>query len=248
MRKTVGVLLCTLLAGILCFGGSAPGAEAADFSKGGSITLHLTDQGTELTGGDVTFYQVGTLKEGADGSAYRLTAPFQNTGCSLSDLSDPELAVSLSRYAKAEGISGTRILVEQGKTVLRIPKEKFGLYLVVQTTPCDGYLPFHPFFAGVPQKEETGWIYDVNGTPKLGMPEKNPDTDQPDADQEGGGTEPGPKPDFSIPNGGSANQTGRLPQTGTLNWPIPVLALTGLILFGAGWLLNRKEKRENDEK
>lgn len=33
----------------------------------------------------------------------------------------------------------------------------------------------------------------------------------------------------------------RLPQTGQLNWPIPVLACSGMLLFAIGWTLNRKE-------
>ena len=33
-----------------------------------------------------------------------------------------------------------------------------------------------------------------------------------------------------------------LPQTGQLNWPVPVLAVNGLLLFAFGWALNRKEE------
>ena len=36
-----------------------------------------------------------------------------------------------------------------------------------------------------------------------------------------------------------------LPQTGQLNWPVPVLACSGVLLFAAGWVLNRQGKKEN---
>ena len=38
---------------------------------------------------------------------------------------------------------------------------------------------------------------------------------------------------------------GRLPQTGQLNWPVPVLALAGLALVAVGvWLTRRKAHGE----
>ena len=32
-----------------------------------------------------------------------------------------------------------------------------------------------------------------------------------------------------------------LPQTGQLNWPVPVLAISGVLLFALGWMLSKKE-------
>lgn len=39
-----------------------------------------------------------------------------------------------------------------------------------------------------------------------------------------------------------------LPQTGQLNWPIPLLAVAGLAVFAAGWILRFGQKKEKDEK
>ncbi|MCD7821787.1 MAG: hypothetical protein LUG64_06230, partial [Clostridiales bacterium] len=37
----------------------------------------------------------------------------------------------------------------------------------------------------------------------------------------------------------------KLPQTGQLNWPVPVLAVSGVVLFALGWGLSRSgRKRE----
>jgi cobalamin biosynthesis Mg chelatase CobN len=38
----------------------------------------------------------------------------------------------------------------------------------------------------------------------------------------------------------SSSGTGTLPQTGMLLWPIPVLAIAGMVLFVIGWILHRK--------
>lgn len=35
-----------------------------------------------------------------------------------------------------------------------------------------------------------------------------------------------------------------IPQTGLLWWPVPVLALSGMVLFAAGWIINRKEGQQ----
>lgn len=39
-----------------------------------------------------------------------------------------------------------------------------------------------------------------------------------------------------------------LPQTGQLNWPIPVLVISGLCLFSAGWILRFGRKKDSHEK
>lgn len=38
-----------------------------------------------------------------------------------------------------------------------------------------------------------------------------------------------------------------LPQTGQLNWPVPVLAVLGLVLFAAGWQLRFAKKRAHEK-
>lgn len=40
----------------------------------------------------------------------------------------------------------------------------------------------------------------------------------------------------------------KLPQTGQLNWPVPVMIVTGLTLFAIGWMLCFGRKKENYEK
>lgn len=44
-------------------------------------------------------------------------------------------------------------------------------------------------------------------------------------------------------DGFTVTNTPKLPQTGQLNWPVPVLAGGGVVLFAIGWALFKEEKR-----
>ena len=50
-------------------------------------------------------------------------------------------------------------------------------------------------------------------------------------------------PDSSSSGSDSSSSTpDNIPQTGSLNWPVPVLIGGGVILIAAGWRVSRKEK------
>ncbi len=49
------------------------------------------------------------------------------------------------------------------------------------------------------------------------------------------------KPGASSGSGKTSGSNKRLPQTGQLNWPIPVLCIGGLVLFSCGWLIRKDE-------
>ena len=147
-----------------------------------------------------------------------------------------------------------------------------GLYLVVQTKASHGYEAIKPFLVSIPLPDGNGWIYDVDATPKVGAtipetpdtpdtPEQpdNPDTpvspDSPDTPVSPG-TPDNPvspeKPDNPVSPGKPDNPVSPatpdkpvLPQIGQLNWPVPVLACCGVLLFAVGWVLNRQGKKEN---
>lgn len=57
--------------------------------------------------------------------------------------------------------------------------------------------------------------------------------------------EPSPEPSVPIPTLPGSTQVSsgdQLPNTGQLNWPIPVLVVLGLILFGFGWYLHQSRR------
>lgn len=53
-------------------------------------------------------------------------------------------------------------------------------------------------------------------------------------------------PEVIVPEVPGGEPSGRLPQTGVLWWPVPVLAVGGMGCYLAGWLMDRKE--QDDER
>ena len=47
-------------------------------------------------------------------------------------------------------------------------------------------------------------------------------------------------------NAGNNNSSGsiKLPQTGMMLWPVPVLGISGIIIFIVGWILYKRSKNE----
>lgn len=109
--------------------------------------------------------------------------------------------------------------------------------------------------------EAVGSVYTVTNTHTTTIPDDDtPKDDKPGGDDPGKGGDIPPtnidEPDVPL-NGGStpSNQTttdipdaaapakaAKLPQTGQLWWPVPVLAIAGVALFSIGWLRSRKEE------
>ena len=94
---------------------------------------------------------------------------------------------------------------------------KAGLYLIVQKQAAEGYDAIQPFLVTVPIMENGQYVYDVDAHPKAGTSSRK--TTQTPPTQE---------------------VLSALPQTGQLNWPVPVLAVTGAVLVAAGVVLKKR--------
>lgn len=250
-------------------------------SRKGSIEVTLYDHqnDTALRGGKLTLYKVADVTRSNGDLKFSYTEDFKGCGITLGDLTDSSLASRLEAKLPltAEGI--TRTVSEDGKvTFSNLP---LGLYLVVQTENSKGYEAINSFLVSLPMADESGWLYTVDASPKVGSPTgeyppqepdtpttpekptepdkptepENPDTpenpDNPDDSVSPGnpdepvspGTPDNPQapgnPDAPVAPG--TPDAPVLPQSGQLNWPIPVMACSGLLLFAAGWVLNKKE-------
>lgn len=111
-----------------------------------------------------------------------------------------------------------------------------GLYLVVGSdaksngkTYCSA-----PFLVAVPEltDNQTAWQYDVTANPKS-EPEH---TKQPEHT-----TPPEDKPKDDTP---TKKPKKNLPDTGILQWPIPVLAGSGLALMLIGWKMKKNNRNK----
>lgn len=101
-----------------------------------------------------------------------------------------------------------------------------GLYLIIQDTAAEGFSKMGAFLVSVPYLNDGEYQYHVTASFKSEL-EREPEP-----------TTPAPtEPDDP-----------KLPQTGQLNWPIPLMVAVGLALFATGWALCFGKKRDCYEK
>ena len=210
------VLLCTMSMMALAH-------EAVDMTKEGSITLAMREGEAAVPGGTMTLYRVGAVSEDNGDYCFVLTGDFAACEASLEDITSGEPAADLAAYAGVQKLSGDTLDIDKDGKVTFTGLE-VGLYLLLQEKPAEGYRSIEPFLVSVPMEEQGSYRYDVDASPKV-APEKAP-------------VEP-TSPSAPTTPGGPI-----LPQTGQLNWPIPVLVVLGLGLFAAGWILRKKNDNE----
>lgn len=152
-----------------------------DFTRTGSITLTLrSESGSHPTipGGRFTLYHVADAESLNGALTFSFTEAFADCGAVLNDLSDPGLAEHLAAYAKTNEIAGTEQTADSsGKVVFH--DLSVGLYLIVQSGSVSGWYPINPFIVSIPMTnaEGTGWIYDVDASPKAQPRPESPDVD-----------------------------------------------------------------------
>lgn len=230
--KNSNKILIFLMTAFLLFSVSIPSmaANVPDLTKRGSIKVNVkdTESKTSVSGGSLTLYQVA-LAETEDGNYYfQYTENFEDCGFELGDLQSERLADDLADYIVKHQIKGmvTKEISDGTAVFTNLP---LGVYLIRQEKAAEKYCALSPFVVTVPMKDGDGYIYQVDASPKAGTvkPEK-PTPEKPD------------HPTTSTPPSKEKTPGGKLPQTGQLWWPIPVLAFSGLLFFAYGW------KRRND--
>ncbi len=225
---------CAALAGSLLVWGAmaVSGVSAAhstpDAAQTGSISAAMTYEDQAVGGGSLTLYRVGDVTQDDGNYSFTLSEAFADSGVSLEDITAASLADTLAAYAEENALEGSTVDISEDGTWTASGLE-LGLYLIVQNDPADGFEAISPFLVSVPMyDEETGaYVYDVNAQPKLGTLTETETTT--------------PTPSTST----STDTT--LPQTGQLNWPVPVLTVAGLCLLLAGWWLHTGNKRKAHE-
>lgn len=209
MRKLIMSLMIVLL---LCSTTLSVFAAPGGIESG-TISLTITPNS------EVTAYRVGDIQEKDDGYIFVLTGDY--AASEQENILSSEQAAELAKIAKNDTNGETKVADENGAVSFEV---EAGLYLLVQTKAGEGNKVFNPFLISMPNCEDGTYTDQVDATPKIS-------TDTPDTP-----TTPG-KPNY--PSGGGSSGGGRLPQTGQLNWPVPLLAVSGLALFILGWALRK---------
>lgn len=224
MRKR---FICLLLA--LMFLGAAPlAARAHDVPQSRddcSMELLVSYKDIPINSGDFTAILVGYVDE--DDGNYFFRRCFTHEALTAEEVQSSQAATDLLKfYNDNKGkYDFTKFNVAITKGVAKFDNLPTGLYLLTQDKACTGYCKLSPFLVGLPYEE--GGVYRYHLTAKVK-------------------TELEREPTPTKPSGGSGKPSQKLPQTGQLNWPVPVLAAAGMVLFLLGWYLRFGRRRETD--
>ena len=234
MRKHVISGLLALLF-LLALPLSAAAHAVPDESRNGhcSITVSMTYKGKAVRGGTLALYKVGDVAEDDGNYSFVPVEEIQADIPEFGDIESPDLA---GRLAELEGkltpVTSDPVTVDRDGNAT-FSDLTFGLYLVVQKTAASGYGKTAPFLVSVPYLYADEYQYDVTSQPKTDLEREVPTKPTSPTSP----TSPTTKPTTS--SGGGK----KLPQTGQLWWPVPVLACAGLGCIAVG-LFRRREARD----
>lgn len=219
MKKRIFSLLTAVLM-ISCLCGTVCAQEVPDLTRNGSLTITMSLNGAPLDSGSLTVCKIGDIVETNGNYSFQPVSQLTAYDISLENLEDPSLASLLTELAAEEDLPAISREITEGAAFFE--ELAPGLYVVMQEAAAKGFAPINPFLISVPNFQDGVYQYEVTADPKV-PPEPAPEeTTKP--------TQPEPT-DPELPN------------TGQLNWPVPVLAVSGLALFLVGWYL-RKERHE----
>lgn len=229
-RRVIAAFCFLMLLNILTM--TAFTVEVPDLDRKGSVSINMTYQGQAVPGGSLTLYRVAQVHEDEDGQySYRYVQEYADCLESLEDLGDSDTALALAEFTAQNNLSGTTLQIDE-EGYIAFTDLELGVYLILQQDAAEGYDLVNPFLVTVPGREEESYIYDVDASPKLALEPEPTEPTEPPVTEPTEPTEP-PPPD--------------IPQTGLNQWPIPILAIFGLILVAAGFALYINGKKKSNE-
>ena len=223
MKKiAVFILSAVLLLGLSL---TVYAAEAPDLSKKGSLTLTMVWDAEPLNSGSLTLYRIGNIENKENTYSFALLPQLQDSQLSLENLKDTALPQKLADLALQRELEPITAQIQNGEAVF--PELETGLYVLTQAQAdaCDGFEAIQPFLISLPHWDGNTYIYDWKANPKVEL-EKTP-----------------AEPTTPLP---TEPKDPTLPQTGQLNWPVPVMAVSGLMFLLAGGLLLGRKKVDSE--
>ena len=220
-----------------------------------SITLKDVDDGTPAAGATVVAKKVGAVhvENGADYSFVPVDE-LAESGISFEDITSPSLAAELTKYISENKIElTTKEAVTGSDGFVSFSEHPIGIWLFENKEAADGFSIFNPFIVSVPRYDEAEKLYqyEVDASPKVSV-KQLPSTPTPSITVTPSIGTPTPStvtPSTATPKTPKTPNTpntptpvrdySRLPQTGQLWWPVPVLALVGAAFVLVGWFRRR---------
>ena len=174
------------------------------------VAIDNTDSKT-IENLEVSVYQVSTQDEQGN---FKFAAGFENCTLNIEDLSERNLQ-NLKEYAKANA-NPVSIKTTDSNGKFSLNNLDLGVYLFVQENK-ENEITMQTMLISIPElNKENGLKYNVTVKPKIlnkEIVEKNENQ-----------------------KNSTLVQDDKLPYTGVLNWPIPVLVVVGIVIFCIAWL------------
>lgn len=229
--------------------------DLVDYSKKGSLSLELFDVNDKVVpGGAISIYFLAEAQKDKNNNETLSYLQAYDSMTGKPALNDAALSAAISsnssnnwkeavkfvEFINKNTISATARETADSKGRVSFVGLKLGLYLVVQKEldVAEGYYAMKPFLVTIPGTNAEGkWIYDVIGAEPKMQPVKKPNTPTPSPNNPSKTTTTTttpPTPTTPIV------PSGPLPQTGQLNWPIPVITIIGLCFMIVGSYIDRK--------
>lgn len=218
-KKLATLLMCAVILFALPLSASAR-RPIIDMEQKGSITFSMSHDGKPVQGGTWSLYRVADVAYDDDYNLYWVKTPdFANHGCDFNKIDLTKGNEDLRSHIEYYNIAPLREKTLNNGTVT-FDNLTPGLYYICQWQNAPGFYRSGAFFINIPQYDEAteSYSYDVTVEPKTEIyPE--------------GGVTPPPPPVTPPPT---------IPDTGVTQWPVPVFAVCGLMLFVFGWYQFRK--------
>lgn len=204
------------------------GMENLDLTKKGNISVNMKDGDAVVAGGSLIIYDIAGIGENNGTCEFVYREPMKACEESLEDIQSEELAAKLMTYVENNDITGHTQTIDANGSVVFSDLEA-GLYLIVQKEAANGYYAINPFLVSLPVKSDGQWSYEVDASPKIELKRKTSD-----------------EPKKTTNSSGKTSSRSSLPKTGLVNWPIPVMAISGLLLFTIGWWMCFTARKKYD--
>lgn len=233
---TAGILAATSL-------NFAP-AQAAEEGCTVKIQMEIGTNSQPVTddGGNLEIYRIADIQSDDEGYYYHVLPDFEewrekdesndlsqykgNEGQEEFEENNAEWAEELASYVAENSIEPFNTDPDYfTKGYLEISGLEGGVYLMMQTEAVKGYEKLSPFLVAVSKEDERGGVIEARSKmaklEKIDQKETTPDN---------------PKPTPPTHTGD------KLPQTGQLWWPIPILIAAGVLLIVVGAVRKKKSK------
>lgn len=222
-KKLATVLMCAVILFALPLSAYAR-RPLVDQNQKGSISMDIMYDGKPVVGGTWTLYHVADIDYDDDGNLIWVkTEIFKGFPGDFNTMDLTVDSPGMRAYIEANDIwYGIEKYPDNGKLVYSDLTP--GLYYICQWHNAPGFYRSGAFYITLPFFDGEKYIYDIEADIKTQI--------YPD-----GQNYPTPPPSGPTP-------PPTIPDTGIVQWPVPVFAMCGIMLFAFGWYQFRKGERK----